>query len=303
MIEWQFPWAFLALALIPLIWFVPARQPRGALWVANAQLEQGKADKHWLARLLFMLALAALIIAFARPEKVGEPIEVIDSRRDMSLVVDLSGSMERRDVLAGDTVLPRITAVKLVLADFIERRSGDRMGLVFFADHAYVQAPITRDLQTLRGWLADAKPGMIGNSTAIGEGIVAGVRQVKDLEAQEKVMILLSDGRNTSGEIGPIEAAQWAADQGVTIYAVGLDGATGQADGRTLTQVAQLTGGRYFNARNGYDLVQVYQAIDQLEPIDREADPIRINEPLYYWPLLIAVTLLMSLLIWRGRFA
>ncbi|WP_119393858.1 VWA domain-containing protein [Salinibius halmophilus] len=301
MIQWVLPQVFGLLLLLPLILLIPAKQPQTALWVANAQLQHRKAAKDWWSRLLVILALAALVIAMAQPERVGDPIEVSDSQRDMVLVVDLSGSMGDRDMRYGASLYRRIDVVKQVLNGFIDGRDGDRMGLVFFADSAYVQAPVTRDLESIQQWLTETAPHMIGSNTAIGEGIALGVRQVRDLDAKDKVVILLSDGANTAGEVSPMEAASWALDQGVKVYTVGISGFFGGADNATLRQVANLTGARFFSARDAVELVEIYREIDRLEPVERQTDPVRINEPLYYWPLSIAVLLLMTLFVWRGR--
>lgn len=301
MIQWQLAELFWLLILLPVVALLPARKPATALWVANAALKQSKTDRDWLARLLLMASMAALIVALAQPQRLGDPIEVTDSQRDMVLVVDLSGSMNDRDMRYGANLFRRIDVVKQVLAGFIDGRQGDRMGLVFFADNAYVQAPITRDLASLQQWLLDSSPHMVGSNTAIGEGIALGVRQVRGLEAQDKVVILLSDGSNSAGAVTPFEAARWARDQGVRVYTVGISGFFGGADNSTLRQVAQMTGARFFSARDAVELVEIYREIDQLEPIARQTDPVRINEPLYYWPLAIAILLLMTLFVWRGR--
>lgn len=298
---WQFPWLLLLLLGLPLLWLLPQRGTGTPLWVANAPLSSNQRQRPWLSRLVLIVSLAALVLALAKPVKLGPPVPVKETGRDLMLAIDLSSSMDAMDMAVGDYIYNRISIVKEVVARFIDGRQGDRMGLVLFADHAYVQAPITRDLDTVSQWVQSAELASIGSNTAIGEGIAISARQLSALDNEQKVLILLSDGANNAGDVSPIAAAQWAQNQGVRIYTIGINGFLGGADNQTLYQVARQTGGQFFSAEDAYELSRIYQEIDRLEPIERAAEPVRLTMDLYYWPLGVAIFGLLVVIVLRGR--
>jgi Ca-activated chloride channel family protein len=250
-----------------------------------------------------------LVLAAARPQFVGEPLQLPVSGRDLLLAVDISGSMETADMQLGRQVTDRLTAVKAVAGEFIERREGDRLGLILFGEQAYLQVPLTFDRQTVRTLLNEAAIGLAGNSTAIGDAIGLAVKRLRKQPQQNHVLILLTDGANTAGSVDPRKAADLAAAEGLRIYTIGV-GAESQLvqgllgsrrvrnnelDEATLTAIADKTGGRYFRARDIAGLEAIYQLLDELEPASQEGEVFRPVRELYAWPL--AGALLISMLL------
>ncbi|PMH43288.1 IMP dehydrogenase [Vibrio sp. 10N.286.49.B3] len=261
------------------------------------------------------LVWGLLVCAIARPVGYGEPVEFQPEHRDMMLVVDLSYSMSQEDMQEGDQMIDRLTAVKNVLSDFIEKRSGDRLGLVLFADHAYLQTPLTLDRKTIAAQLQQTVLRLIGTQTAIGDGIGLATKTFIDSDAPQRVMILLSDGSNTAGVLDPIEAAKIAQKYQTTIYTVGVGAGemmvrdflftrkvdtASDLDEETLQQIADITGGQYFRARNSNDLATIYDTINQLEPISAATQTWRPQTEWFGLPLFFSL-LLSILLFFMGR--
>jgi Ca-activated chloride channel family protein len=259
--------------------------------------------------LLAALAWALLVTAAARPQLVGEPIALPMQGRDLMLAVDISESMAEEDMVIANRAVDRLTAVKAVAGDFIERRAGDRVGLILFGTQAYQQAPLTFDRPTVRTLLFEAEVGLAGKATAIGDAIGLAVKRLRDDAATDRVLILLTDGANTAGSIEPRKAAELAAKEGVRIYTIGVGseprGAFGlsmggaQIDEPTLEAIAEATGGRFFRARDLRGLQAIYAALDELEPQVSDEQTYRPVEDLFQWPL--GAALLFSALIglWR----
>ncbi|GAB2652252.1 hypothetical protein GCM10026988_21320 [Vibrio panuliri] len=230
------------------------------------------------------------------------------------LVVDLSGSMEQEDMLYDGDYVDRLSAVKRVLSDFIAQREGDRLGLVFFADHAYLQTPLTFDRHAVSEQLNQSVLNLIGAKTAIGEGIGLATKTFVDSKAPQRVIVLLSDGSNTAGVLDPIEAAKIAKKYHATIYTVGVGAGEMEVkqfffsrkvntardlDEDTLSKIAQLTGGQYFRARNSDELSKIYQTINQMEPISQATQTWRPQQEWFRYPLAIALLLSVTLIIVR----
>ena len=210
----------------------------------------------------------------------------------------------------GDRV-PRIVAVKTVLNEFIQRRKGDRLGLILFGSQAYVQAPLTFDQTTVQRFMREAQIGFAGEeNTAIGDAIGLSVKRLRDRPGDRHVMILLTDGQNNGGKINPIPASKIAANNGIIIYTIGvgademvMPGVLGSSfgsrrvnpsadlDEKTLQQVATTTGGQYFRARNPQELEKIYRLLDQLEPVEDKKETFRPQKSLFYWPLGLAFIL------------
>jgi len=315
-------WALLA----PLPWLLrrllpPRSSEDAALRVPtldpfSAFLEgHGQGDAHRRLRLAALWALwLALLTAAARPEHFGEPVSVPVTGRDLLLAVDISGSMNREDMVLEGQKATRLMVVKDVLEAFLARREGDRLGLILFGSGAYLQAPLTFDRTTVNALLQETPLGIAGGKTAIGDAIGLAVKHLRDRPAENRVLILLTDGANNVGEVTPEKAAELAAQAGVRIYTVGVGaevmeapgwfgGAFGRAtmnpsadlDEATLTRIAEQTGGRYFRARNTEELAEIYRTLDALEPVPAPDEVFRPVTALFYWPLGVALGLSMLL--------
>ncbi|MGB1272429.1 MAG: vWA domain-containing protein, partial [Endozoicomonas sp.] len=235
------------------------------------------------------------------------------SGRDLMMAVDLSGSMEINDMELNGQQVDRLVATKAVMNDFIERRRGDRLGLILFGSKAYLQTPLTFDRQTVKTLMDESSIGMAGNKTAIGDALGLAVKHLRKRPEDSRVLILLTDGANTAGEIPPLQAAQIAREENIKIYSIGLGaeemiepGLFGSSfgarrinpsadlDEKTLTEMATLTGGRYFRARNLEELNNIYALLDELEPVLQDEETFRPEKFLFFWPLGLA--LLLSLI-------
>ncbi|MFQ6004695.1 MAG: VWA domain-containing protein [Woeseia sp.] len=263
----------------------------------------------WIA----VVAWALLVLAAARPERIGDELDVPVSGRNLMLAVDLSGSMDAKDFELGNRRVDRLTATKAVAGDFIERRKGDRIGLILFGERAYLQVPLTLDRETVRVLLMEAFIGLAGEKTAIGDAITLAVKRIHDqgAVADEQVLILLTDGANTAGEIDPVKAAELAQQIGLRVYTIGIgaqemmiSSITGgmrrvnpsaDLDEETLTRIADLTGGRYFRAKDTAALQDIYRILDDMEPVAEPEAGFRPVKSLFYWPLAGAFVLTVFL--------
>lgn len=318
MFEFHWWWMLFALPL-PLIiyFFAPAHQSRTAITLPTLP-EQGAVPKtqNLILKILAVLIWISLVIAAARPVWYGEPIEFQPKHRDMMLVVDLSGSMAQEDMKTQDGYIDRLSAVKQVLNHFITERKGDRLGLVLFADHAYLQTPLTLDRKTVQQQLNRAQLNMIGTQTAIGEGIGIATKTFIKSEAKQRVMILLSDGGNTAGVIEPLEAAKIAKENNTIIYTVGIGAGEVKVKGffgtqtvntsqdldeKTLTEIANMTGGQYFRARDKDQLDKIYQTINKLQPVANATQTWRPQSEWFTYPLALALILSFVLAMLRRR--
>jgi Ca-activated chloride channel family protein len=249
--------------------------------------------------LLLPLCWLLLVTALAAPQWVENPIEQIESARDLMLAVDLSGSMETRDFSGeGDVPVDRLTAVKTVLADFVSQRVTDRLGLILFGNAAFLQVPFTMDHETFATLLDEAQIRMAGPRTMLGDAVGLAIRVFEESEAEQRLLILLTDGNDTGSRIPPVKAAEIAATHGITIHVIGVGDpqAAGEAplDEETLKQMASATGGRFFLASDSSKLENVYEEIDALEPQEFESFSYRPKRPLFHWPLGAALVLLMT---------
>ncbi len=320
-----FAWPWLLLAL-PLPWLMRRLWPAApnaapALRVPYGERLDAIGGRSASARpralgVLPWLAWALLCVAAARPQQLGEIVQPPQAGRDLMLAVDLSGSMDERDIELGGRVVTRLTAAKAVTADFLERRRGDRIGLVVFGDRAYAMTPLTRDLETVKEQLDGTVTGLAGRATAIGDAIGLATKRLQEQPGDQRVLILLTDGVSTAGALEPLKAAQIARDSGVRIHTIAFGGygaglsvfgitirqpSGGDiADEAGLERIAQLTGGRAFVARDVDQLAGIYQEIDRLEPVKRPGQRLRPKIERYAWPL--SASLLLALLVlWRHR--
>ncbi len=248
-----------------------------------------------LPALLRIAALALLIVALARPQSFTSGENIYTEGIDIVLLLDISGSM-----LAEDFRPNRIEAAKSVISEFIDGRTSDRIGLVIFASESFTQCPLTIDYDVLKNLLSEIKSGMIEDGTAIGTAIANGVNRLKDSPAKSKVIILLTDGVNNSGEIDPLTGARIAETFGIRIYSIGV-GTIGQApypfqtplgkryqmvpveiDEDVLIQISEITDGQYFRATNNDKLKEIYTKIDELEKTKVEITSYRNAKELFY---------------------
>ena len=314
MIHFELPWM---LALLPLPFLVRALLPAarestgGALRIPFfrdlASLEgahqQRRRGRHLALLGLMSLAWLSLVGAAARPQWLGEPRPIPTEGRDLMMALDISGSMAREDFAVDGRAIDRLSVVRAVAKQFALEREGDRLGLVLFGTHAYLQAPLTFDRETVAELLGDAEVGLAGKETAIGDAIGLAVKHLRKQPSEERVLVLLSDGASNAGELEPRFAADLAKQEHVRIYTIGVgadrmavDTAFGRRvvdpaedlDEETLAAIADTTGGQYFRAKSTEGLLDVYRRIDELEPTDGEAAYLRPTRELFHWPLGLA---------------
>ncbi|WP_031372621.1 vWA domain-containing protein [Lysobacter antibioticus] len=317
------PWWLLALPL-PLFarWLLPAaRDASAALKVPfGERLDAiaavgGRSLRGGSAGWLLWLAWALLCIAAARPQQLGEAVQPPQAGRDMMLALDLSGSMSEPDMALNDAPVDRLTAAKAVLADFLDRRVGDRIGLIVFGRQAYVLTPLTLDRDTVRDQLKDSVVGLAGQETAIGDAVGLAVKRLREQPSGQRVLILLTDGVNTAGALDPNKAAELARDHQVRIHTIafGGDGSLSlfgfkiavpggdPLDETSLRAIAQTTGGRFFRARDTAELAGIYAEIDRIEPVQRPGKAVRPRIERYVWPLAAAFALALLAFAWPRR--
>ena len=257
------------------------------------------------------LSWLSLVLAASNPLWLDEPVSQIREGRDLMLAVDISGSMDTRDMIIEKKEYPRLTVTKSVLNGFIKRRKNDRLGLILFGHKAYLQTPLTFDHNTITQMLYESVIGLAGaQRTAVGDAIGLAVKRLKDRDTKNKVLILLTDGANNTG-VDPIKASELAAMANIKIYTIGVgadrlevDGFFGKRvvnpsqdlDEKSLKKIAENTSGKYFRARNPKELSEIYLMLDQLEPNEIEAEMIRPQKSLFFWPLYIGVFLFVILL-------
>jgi Ca-activated chloride channel family protein len=315
MIEFIWPWAvaFLPLPLL-VYWLLPKTTHQEAalhvpfFGIASSFESEIKFTERrsMLRRFLMILMWLALVLSATQPQWIGEPIELPTSGRDLLLAVDISGSMGTEDMNVGSSMTTRLNVVKAVVGDFVERRKGDRLGLILFGSQAYLQTPLTFDRNTVRSLLAETPLGIAGGKTAIGDAIGLAVKRLKSRPAENRVLVLLTDGVNNVGEVEPLQAAKLAKLEGIRIYTVGFGAdelivpgllfnrkinPSAELDTETLTEIARLTGGIYQRARSTSELIKIYAALDELEPIELEQETFRPVKSLYFWPLGLAFVL------------
>ncbi len=322
MIEFIWPLCFLVLPVPLLIRLVSGSNSQAALFVPNLSYfyvdsTPSRSPSSGWRLILLWLAWFLLICAAARPQWVGEPVNLSVSGRDMIIAVDVSGSMNTEDMQLNNQAVNRLVVVKSVVTEFLNRRQGDRVGLILFGSNAYLQAPLTFDLKTVSKFLMEAPVGIAGGKTAIGDAIGLGVKRLRERPESTRLLILLTDGSNNVGEIEPVKAAELASHAGVKIHTIGVGsdemsmsgflGAFGprvvnpsaDLDEETLTRIAKATNGTYFRAHNTEELRKIYALIDALEPVEQDPEMFHPTIALFIWPLgtawLILVCLMLSL--------
>jgi Ca-activated chloride channel homolog len=320
MFEFAWVWVLACLPLPLLFFLLPKRHDSQPAALKVPSIISGIEDSgkrkasNKLRVLIAILAWIALVAAAARPQWLGEPVSIPAEGRDLMIAVDLSGSMKIDDMQINGRQVDRLKMIKYVLHDFIERRVGDRLGLIFFADTAYLQAPLTYDRDTVNLLLDESLIGLVGEQTAIGDAIGLAIKRFKSREESNRVLILLTDGQNTAGNITPQQANELAISNGVTIYTIGVGAdkmlvqsffgsrqinPSQELDEDMLSKIAESTGGQYFRARDVESLQKIYAKLDELEPIARESRQMRPLQALYYYPLSLALALSVLLALWQ----
>ena len=323
MIGFDWWWGLL---LLPLPWLARARLPPGrvrqlALAVPLLRGRQpkavtlGSASMHSRALWLWIFWIC-LVLAASRPFWLGEPLSRTVSGRDLMLAVDISGSMNETDMTINERAASRIDVLKLVVGKFVERREGDRLGIILFGTNAYTYVPLTFDLDALGKLLADVSTGLAGRHTAIGDAIGLALKSMRNQQSRHKVLILVTDGSNTAGFENPIVAAQAAAQQGLTIYTIGIGTdretleeiygvnniPTGVAlNEPVLASIADVSNGQYFRATNLAALEQIYHELDAIEAIEYEYQSHRPREELYWLPLALGLAVMTFYLLLELR--
>ena len=285
--QFQDPWLFLLLAVIPLLIYRALKNRPATLHFSSLDSlkilhSKGVAFLAAIPLILRCLAIALLVTALARPQEGRKSTEILSAGVDILLAIDTSGSMRAMDFEKNNQPVDRLSVVKDVVSEFIDSREFDRMGMVVFGNEAFTQCPLTLDHDILHSFLNKLQIGVAGDSTAIGSAIGISVKRLKDLVSKSKVIILLTDGRNNAGNITPYQAAEIAKTYGIKIYTVGV-GTKGDApfpmnapfgqrmlmqrvaiDEVSLKKIAEQTGGRYFRATDSDSLKQIYAQIDSL---------------------------------------
>ena len=325
MLQIDWPWVFLLLPLPLAVYFAMPTQEAGkeaALRVPFIEdfnfvqpPQQRRLKLRWL-KWLSLLAWLLVVLAASRPQWLGDTISINISGRDLMIAVDLSDSMRAEDFEINGQAVNRLNATKSVATEFIEKRRGDRLGLILFGSKAYLQVPLTFDTRTINQLLLESSIGLAGERTAIGDAIGLALKRLDANPQGTQVLILMTDGANTAGEVTPIKAAQLAAQRGLRIYTIGIGSdelghrswfgqrapnSAAQLDEKTLKEIATLTGGRYFRAHNTQKLAEIYAILDELEPVEKEEQSFRPITTLFYWPLTFALLLAAAICLIRVR--
>lgn len=321
MFEFAWPWIFLAL---PLPWLLhrylpPVKKEDAELRVPffnelqTLSIAQKPSLFAWRSQtVLYLLIWLLLLGAAARPQVQGELIEQPKTGRDLLIALDVSSSMLYSDMILNEHNVSRMEFVKQLLSAFINERHGDRLGLILFGSQAYLQAPLTYDHRSVLTWLNEAQPGIAGGNTSIGDAIGLAIKRLRMRPAEHRVLLLITDGANTSGVMSPLAAAELAARYNIRIYTVGIgnpvkiqtadnlqDTSSLDLDEQSLQEIAEISSGQYFHATQTADLTHIHTALNRLEPAAQRFLPERRLEQFYSWPLAIAWLLSMLMVAQR----
>lgn len=302
-----FPLVLLLLPLPLAMRLLPPAAARGGLRVPP-QVFAGTAEGRALPPGLLLAALAwgLLVIALAGPQLDRQTALTEASGRDILLALDLSGSMEKRDFSLDGQPISRLDAVKRVASRFVAARRGDRIGLVVFGDRAYVAQPLTFDVDAVARAINEAQIGISGRATTISDGLGLAIRRLSASDAPTRIVVLLSDGVDTAGSVGAVDAARLAARHGIRVHSIALGPddletrpkSRDAVDAATLRGVAEASGGTSFRVRGMADLQAMAATLDRLEPSPSERPPLRFWQSLWIWPAAGAL-LLLGIIGWR----
>ncbi len=293
-VSFAYPWVLLAFPVLLLLPSLRSRKNQSILSTRCSVNTESKTSRQWgaflLLPLLRILFLMVLIVCAARPQlRTVLPFETTE-KRNLVLALDTSRSMEAQDFISTSGLTSRMEGVKRVTNEFLRNRAGDRIGVVLFGSHAYLQSPLTLDHDFLRTLLVDIRPGVAGDGTAIGDGIGTALKHIQALPADTRAIILLTDGVNTSGDVEPMKAARIAAELGIRIYTIGIGSQSGSFipsirglplsqqisaafDESALRRIAEVSGGVYYFASNEDELNDIYREIESIETAESETTP------------------------------
>ncbi len=305
--SFAFPLAFLLLPLAFLVRFLPPAAPRGGLQVPAhvfAQLESEGSGRR--AILLPLLGWLLLVLALAGPQISRQSDLLPVSGREIVLAIDLSGSMLKEDFQLDGQAISRLDAVKRVAARFVAARKGDRIGLVIFGERAYFAQPLTFDVDAVARAIDEAQIGISGRATAISDGLGLAMKRLSQSDAPSRVIVLLSDGVDTSGKVPALDVARLAAEHGIRIHTIALGPedlenqpqSRDAVDTKTLRGVAEISHGTSFRVRGMEDLLAMAASLDELEPNPSARPPMRYWQSLWIWPATLAL-LVLALIGWR----
>ncbi len=312
MITLYWPWLLLALPLPLVVYWLPAKQKAVAAALKmptmisyQASVQNTKNSKKG-SLVLLAIIWVLVVIAASRPQWLGDPINIPTQGREMMVAVDLSGSMQIEDMTLHGSTVNRLQMLKELLGQFIERRNGDRLGLILFADDAYMQTPMTFDRKTVKQMLDESVLGLVGQKTAIGDAIALAVKRFNNKKHSNRVLLLLTDGQNTAGKISPDQALELAVAENITIYTIGIGAEemlqrslfgtrrinpSSELDEVMLKNIAEQTHGKYFRAKDSQAMEEIYHRLDALEPVEQQQQQMRPLTALFYWPLATALLL------------
>lgn len=313
MISFAWPWLLLLLPLPLLIYWLPAKNTnkntaalKMPILIETQITVQQNQQKKTASLFILSLCWLLLVLAVSRPQWLGDAIDIPTEGREMMIAVDLSGSMQIEDMSLNGRTVNRLDMLKVVLGNFIQRRVGDRLGLILFADDAYMQTPMTFDRKTVKQMLDESVLGLVGRKTAIGDAIALAVKRFDAKQKSNKVLLLLTDGQNTAGKISPEQALELAVAKNITIYTIGIGAdvmlqqslfgtrrvnPSSELDEQSLANIAEKTGGKYFRAKDSQSMSQIYSLLDQLEPVEQDQQQMRPLTALFYWPLAAVLVL------------
>lgn len=316
MFEFANIWVFFLFPLPFLVWFIfpPMRRRSDTLIAPFADRAAEAAGEKlrksaWISRrnllqwIFLLLTWISLLTALARPQLIGEPEMKVKTARSFLVAADISFSMAAKDWVVDGKRSSRWEAVKDVLGEFISRRDGDRMGLVFFGTNAYLQTPFTTELEVVEWFLEETDVGMAGQMTSIGKAIGFGIKLFKEDTLDHKVMLLLTDGSDGGKGITPLDAAYMAKNDSIKIYTLGIgnpEAPGSDLDEETLKSISEITGGKYFRAIDHSQLEEAYKVLNELEPMEFEEEENKPITELFFYPTIAALLLGFLLLFIRS---
>ena len=322
--KFEDPWLLLILLSLPILILrertIASVINYSSLASLKAVSQHHSKVKAMVPIVLRFIAITLFIIAFARPQEGHKRTEILSQGVDIVLAIDTSGSMQALDFKKNETQVTRLSVVKDVVAEFVKNRETDRIGMVVFGANAFTQCPLTLDQNILLSFLDKLKIGMAGDATAIGSAIGISARRLKDLKSKSKVIILLTDGRNNSGAISPLQAAEIAKSLGIKVYTIGV-GKRGKApflvdsifgkrliyqnvdiDEEVLNKISKMTDAKYFRATDLKSLKDIYKQIDLLEKSEVKSIDHSEHKELFHYFLIPGLILLLTEIVFSNSF-